>query len=81
MPSPEFFGLSGSLDSDYQSSRTFYALFIAQLVPCCAAGGHTQDISLFHFAIATQTLNAVILPLVFHYLTKLAGNPPSWVRM
>ena len=69
----EFFGLSGSLDSDYQSSRTFYALFIAQLV-LAALLAAIPGISLFHFAIATQILNAVILPLVFHYLTKLAGD-------
>jgi Mn2+/Fe2+ NRAMP family transporter len=31
-------------------------------------------ISLFHFAIATQTLNAMILPLVFFYLIKLTSN-------
>jgi Mn2+/Fe2+ NRAMP family transporter len=31
-------------------------------------------ISLFHFAIATQTLNAMILPLVFYYLIKLTSN-------
>jgi Mn2+/Fe2+ NRAMP family transporter len=31
-------------------------------------------ISLFHFAIATQTLNAMILPLVFFYLIKLASS-------
>jgi len=31
-------------------------------------------ISLFHFAIITQTLNAMILPLVFYYLIKLASS-------
>jgi len=29
---------------------------------------------LFHFAIATQTLNAMILPLVFFYLIKLTSS-------
>ena len=69
----EFFGLSGSLDNDYQKSKTFYILFIVQLV---AAGLITSipGISLFHFAIATQTLNAMILPLVFYYLIKLTGS-------
>jgi NRAMP (natural resistance-associated macrophage protein)-like metal ion transporter len=70
----EFFGLSGSLDSDYQSSRTFYILFIAQLV-IAALLAAIPGISLFHFAIATQILNAVILPLVFRHLIKLAGDP------
>jgi hypothetical protein len=35
-------------------------------------------ISLFHFAIATQMLNAMILPLALYYLSKLAS---SWKLM
>jgi Mn2+/Fe2+ NRAMP family transporter len=69
----EFFGLSGSLDSDYKSSRTFYILFILQLVAAALITA-IPGISLFHFAIATQTLNAMILPLVFYYLIKLSSN-------
>jgi Mn2+/Fe2+ NRAMP family transporter len=69
----EFFGLSGSLDSDYQKSRTFYILFIVQLL-LAALVTAIPGISLFHFAIATQTLNAMILPLVFFYLIRLASN-------
>jgi Mn2+/Fe2+ NRAMP family transporter len=70
----EFFGLSGSLDSDYQSSRTFYILFGIQLL-LAAAITAIPGISLFHFAIATQTLNAMILPMVFYYLIRLTSNP------
>lgn len=70
----EFFGLSGSLDSDYQSSKTFYALFILQLIMAALLAA-IPGISLFHFAIATQTLNAMILPLVFYYLIRLASDP------
>lgn len=69
----EFFGLSGSLDTDFQKSKTFYILFIVQLV-VAALFTTIPGISLFHFAIATQTLNAMILPLVFFYLIKLASN-------
>lgn len=69
----EFFGLSGSLDSDYQQSKTFYILFILQLV-VAALITSIPGISLFHFAIATQTLNAMILPLVFYYLIKLTNS-------
>lgn len=69
----EFFGLSGGLDSDYQKSKTFYILFIVQLVTA-ALITMIPGISLFHFAIATQTLNAMILPLVFYYLIKLTGS-------
>jgi Mn2+/Fe2+ NRAMP family transporter len=69
----EFFGLSGSLDTDFQQSKTFYIIFIVQLV-VAALITTIPGISLFHFAIATQTLNAMILPLVFYYLIKLASN-------
>ena len=69
----EFFGLSGSLDSDYQTSKTFYILFIIQLVAAALITA-IPGISLFHFAVATQTLNAMILPLVFYYLIKLASS-------
>ncbi len=69
----EFFGLSGSLDSSYQQSKTFYVLFVVQLAAAALVTA-IPGISLFHFAIATQTLNAMILPLVFYYLLRLAGN-------
>ena len=69
----EFFGLSGSLDSDYQKSKTFYILFVVQLVAAALITA-IPGISLFHFAIATQTLNAMILPLVFFYLIKLTSS-------
>lgn len=69
----EFFGLSGSLDSGYQQSKTFYALFVAQLAMAALVTA-IPGISLFHFAIATQTLNAMILPLVFYYLIKLTSS-------
>jgi len=69
----EFFGLSGSLDSGYQASKTFYILFVIQLVVAALVTA-IPGISLFHFAIATQTLNAMILPLVFYYLISLTSD-------
>ena len=69
----EFFGLSGSLDSDFRSSRTFYVLFVVQLL-VAAAFLAVPGVSLFGLVIASQTLNAMILPLVFYYLIKLASN-------
>ncbi len=68
----EFIGLSGSLDSDYQSSKTFYILFIVQLLAAAAITAAPR-ISVFNLAIVTQTLNAMILPLVFYYLIKLTN--------
>ncbi len=69
----EFFGLSGSLDSDFQQSKTFYILFIAQLV-FAALMILIPGVSLFQLAVATQILNAMILPLVFYYLIKLTSS-------
>jgi Mn2+/Fe2+ NRAMP family transporter len=69
----EFFGISGSLDSDYQSSKTFYFLFLFQLAAAALITA-IPGVSLFRLAIATQTLNAMILPLVFYYLIKLASS-------
>ncbi len=71
----EFFGLSGSLDSDFRSSRTFYVLFLVQLV-LAALVLFVPGVSLFGLAVASQVLNAMILPLVFFYLIKLASNRP-----
>jgi Mn2+/Fe2+ NRAMP family transporter len=69
----EFFGLSGSLDSDFQKSKTFYILFIAQL-GIATLFTMIPNVSLFHMAIATQTLNAMMLPLVFYYLIRLTNS-------
>ncbi len=71
----EFFGLSGSLDSDFRSSRTFYALFLVQLL-IAALVLFIPGVSLFGLAVASQVLNAMILPLVFYYLIKLASSKP-----
>jgi Mn2+/Fe2+ NRAMP family transporter len=69
----EFFGLSGSLDTDFRKSKTFYSLFIAQLL-VAALILLIPGASLFNLAIATQVLNAMILPLVFYYLIKLTSD-------
>jgi Mn2+/Fe2+ NRAMP family transporter len=69
----EFFGTSGSLDSNFKQSKLFYWIYILQII---IAGGIAilPGISLFKLAIFTQTLNAVALPLVFYYLINLTSN-------
>ncbi|MBI1792766.1 MAG: divalent metal cation transporter [Chloroflexi bacterium] len=69
----EFFGLSGSLDTDFRKSRTFYTLFLAQLL-ISALILLIPGASLFNLAIASQVLNAMILPLVFFYLIRLTSS-------
>jgi Mn2+/Fe2+ NRAMP family transporter len=69
----EFFGLSGSLDTSYTQSKTFYWLFILQLT-FAALFVMIPGVSLFTLAIITQTINAIALPLVFYFLIKLASD-------
>lgn len=69
----EFFGISGSLDSSFTKSKTFYKLFIAQLI-IAALIITIPSVSLFQFAITAQTINAMMLPLVFFFLLKFTNN-------
>jgi Mn2+/Fe2+ NRAMP family transporter len=69
----EFFGLSGSLDTSYQQSRTFYALFLGQML-IAAVAIMLPGVSLFQLAIASQAPNAMSLPLIFYYLIKLTNS-------
>jgi Mn2+/Fe2+ NRAMP family transporter len=69
----EFFGLSGSLDTTYDQSRTFYIIFLGQLL-VAAAVNLLPGISLFQLVITTQGINAMALPLVFFFLISLANN-------
>jgi Mn2+/Fe2+ NRAMP family transporter len=69
----EFFGLSGSLNDSYQKSKTFYILFVVQLIVAMVVALFIP-LSLFKVAIFTQTINAVALPPVFYYLIKLTND-------
>jgi Mn2+/Fe2+ NRAMP family transporter len=69
----EFFGLSGSLDDSYQKSKTFYILFVIQLIVATLVALFIP-LSLFKVAVFTQTINAVALPPVFYYLIKLTND-------
>ena len=69
----EFFGISGSLNDSYQKSKTFYILFVIQLIVAMAIALFIP-LSLFKVAVFTQTINAVALPPVFYYLIKLTSD-------
>jgi Mn2+/Fe2+ NRAMP family transporter len=69
----EFFGLSGSLDDSYQKSKTFYILFMIQLIVATVIALFVP-LSFFKVAVVTQTVNAVALPPVFFYLIKLTND-------
>ncbi len=69
----EFFGLNGSLNASFKQSKSFYVIFLAQLI-VSAVVVMFPGVSLFQLAIATQALNAMILPLVFYYLITLTDS-------
>ena len=69
----EFFGLSGSLNDTFKESKTFYILFIIQLVVALLIS-LLPGVSLFKLAVTTQTINAISLPLVFYFLIKLTSD-------
>lgn len=69
----EFFGLSGSLDDSFKKSKTFYILYISQLVIAMAFVIVT-NVNLFQVALVTQIINAVALPLVFYFLIQLTSD-------
>ncbi len=69
----EFFGLSGSLNDTFKESKTFYFLFIIQLIVALLVS-ILPNVRLFQLAVLTQTINAILLPFVFYYLIKLTSD-------
>jgi Mn2+/Fe2+ NRAMP family transporter len=69
----EFFGLSGSLDDSFKKSKTFYILYIAQLL-IATMFVILSNVNLFQIALVTQIINAVALPLVFYFLIQLTSD-------
>jgi Mn2+/Fe2+ NRAMP family transporter len=69
----EFFGLSGSLDDSFKKSKTFYFLYLAQLL-IATLFVILSNVSLFQVALVTQIINAIALPLVFYFLINLTSD-------
>jgi Mn2+/Fe2+ NRAMP family transporter len=69
----EFFGISGSLNDTFKESKTFYILFIVQLIIALFVS-ILPNVKLFELAVLTQTINAVSLPIVFYFLIKLTSD-------
>ncbi len=69
----EFFGLRGSLNDSFKEGKTFYILFLLQLI---LAGGVAliPQVSLFKIIIATQVISAFTLPPIFYYLIRLTDD-------
>ena len=69
----EFFGYSGGLDTSYQQSKTFYVLFLVQLIIAFLIVLF-PFVNLFQIAIASQILNAMALPPIFFYLIRFTSD-------
>lgn len=69
----EFFGVSGSLDAAYHRGKTFYRIFLLQIV-IASLIVLLPSINLFKLALISQTVNAMMLPLVFYFLIKFTDN-------
>ncbi|HEX7555158.1 MAG TPA: divalent metal cation transporter [Leptolinea sp.] len=69
----EFFGLSGSLDDSYKKSKTFYVIYLFQLILAGVIVLFPQ-VSLFKIIIATQVISAFTLPPIFYYLIRFTND-------
>ncbi len=69
----EFFGLSGSLNDSFKESKTFYILYISQLL-IATLFVILSNVTLFQVALVTQIINAIALPLVFYFLINLTSD-------
>ena len=69
----EFFGFVGSLDAPYDRGKLFYGLFLFQLI-AAALVVLFPFASLFQIVFYTQSLNALLLPVIFFFLLKITNN-------
>ncbi len=69
----EFFGVAGSLDDNFQKSKTFYIIYLFQLVLAGVIVLFPQ-VSLFKIIIATQVISAFTLPPIFYYLIRFTND-------
>jgi len=69
----EFFGVPGSLNDSFKKSKTFYIIFLLQLVLACTIVLFPA-VSLFKIIIATQVISAFTLPPIFYYLIRFTSD-------
>lgn len=69
----EFFGVTGSIDAPFERGKMFYGLFLFQLL-AAAAIVLLPSVSLFAVVFYTQSLNALLLPMIFFFLLKFTNN-------
>ena len=69
----EFFGFTGSLDEDYKKGKTFYAIFLINVIIATILVV-TPFFPLFKIVLYTQSLNGLVLPVFFYFLLKIINN-------
>ena len=69
----EFFGVSGSLNDSFKKSKTFYIIYLFQLILACIIVLFPA-VSLFKIIIATQVISAFTLPPIFYYLIRFTSD-------
>ena len=69
----EFFGVPGSLDDGFKKSKTFYIIYLLQLVLAGVIVLFPQ-VSLFQIIIATQVISAFTIPPIFYYLIRFTSD-------
>lgn len=70
----EFFGYEGSLDAPFEKGKSFYILFLFQLI-VAALIVMIPGISLFKIVFYTQSLNGALLPVMFFFLLNASNSP------
>lgn len=69
----EFFGYEGSLDSSYYRGKSFYGIFLFQLI-VAALIVLLPSVSLFNIVFYTQSLNGILLPIIIYFLLNFTNN-------
>lgn len=70
----EFFGFTGTLDRPYSRGKTFYSIFLVNLL-LAAILVITPFFPLFKIVLYTQSLNGLLLPIFFYFILKIINNP------
>lgn len=69
----EFFGVEGSLDLPFTKSKSFYTLFLVQIL-ISVSFVFIPYFSLFKIVLYTQSLNGILLPVIIYYLLRFTNN-------
>lgn len=69
----EFFGFTGSLDESYERGKTFYIIFLFNIVVATVLV-LTPFFPLFKIVLYTQSLNGILLPVFLYFILRIINN-------